>query len=74
LKCEIRDLCGGRCLYFNKAQLWPEEGEELICKTIFHLINGLKMKEDEIKGLIDKKIIKLSDFEYEKYFGPEIIP
>ncbi|MDD5192602.1 MAG: TIGR04084 family radical SAM/SPASM domain-containing protein [Candidatus Nanoarchaeia archaeon] len=73
-KCSYLDLCGGRCLYWNKAELWPEKGNDLICKSIIFLIEELKKKIPEIKELINKKIINLSDFEYEKYFGPEIIP
>lgn len=72
--CEYLDLCGGRCLYWNKAELWPKEGDELICKTIKHLIDELKQKIPKIKELIKEKKIKESDFSYEKYFGPEIIP
>lgn len=73
-KCTYLNLCGGRCLYWNKANLWPTEGDELICSTIKHLIDELKRILPEIKSLIDKKIISEKDFEYEKYFGPEIIP
>ncbi len=72
--CGYLDLCGGRCLYWNKSKLWPKEGEELICFVIKHLIDELKKKIPEIKELINKKIISEKDFEYEKYFGPEIIP
>jgi len=72
--CEIKDICGGRCLYWNYLKLWPEEGNELICKTIKHLVIELNNKIPEIKELIDKGIINNKDFEYEKYFGPEIIP
>ena len=74
LKCKIKDLCGGRCLYWNKTNLWPKEGNELICKTIRHLISELRLRFDEIKKLIDRGEIKQSDFNYEKFFGPEIIP
>jgi len=74
LKCNYLNLCGGRCLYWNKAELWPKGGDELICKTIKHLIDELKSKIPEIQELIKSNIIKESDFEYEKYFGPEIIP
>jgi uncharacterized protein len=74
LRCSIRDVCGGRCLYWNTAGLWPEEGDNLICETIHHLINTLKEKIFEIEELIEKNVIKKEDFEYEKYFGPEIIP
>jgi len=74
LKCSYRDLCGGRCLYWNKAQLWPKSGNNLICSTIKHLIDGIKRVMPEINNLINTKRIKNTDFNYEKYFGPEIIP
>jgi len=72
--CEIKDICGGRCLYWNYLKLWPEEGNELICKTIKHLVTELNSKIPEIKELIKKGVISKKDLEYEKYFGPEIIP
>ena len=84
--CTYLDVCGGRCLYANHAKLWPAKGEKLICKTIIHLIETIKNKIPEIKKLIDTaqctpkclnsgaRPIKESDFKYEKYFGPEIIP
>jgi putative peptide-modifying radical SAM enzyme len=72
--CDYLDLCGGRCLYWNKAKLWPKKGDELICSTIKHLIDELKNKKTEIENLISQKIISENNFEYEKYFGPEIIP
>lgn len=73
-KCSYLDLCGGRCLYWRSAELWPKEGDNLICKTIKHLIDEMKRVLPEIKSLIDKRIISAKDFEHEKYFGPEIIP
>ncbi len=72
--CSYRDLCGGRCLYWNHALLWPSEGNQLICKTIKFYIDELKARLSEIKELINKKTINASNFNYEKYFGPEIIP
>jgi len=72
--CNYYDYCGGRCLYWRKAKLWPEKGDELICNSIKHLLKELKNNIPKIKELIDKKIITKKDFEYEKYFGPEIIP
>lgn len=72
--CDYLDLCGGRCLYWNKANLWPESGDKLICETIKHLIDELKSNLPKIKDLIKNKIINQEDFDYEKYFGPEIIP
>ena len=72
--CEYLDLCGGRCLYWRKAKLWPKQGDELICNTIKFYIDKLKEKLPEIKQLINEGTIKKEDFDYEKYFGPEIIP
>ncbi len=72
--CDYLGNCGGRCLYSNHAKLWPEEGQKLICETIIFLIEKIKFKIPEIKKLINDGKIKESDFEYEKYFGPEIIP
>ena len=74
ISCEHYEICGGRCLYANKAQLWPPEGQELICKTIIHLIKEIQRVLPEIKNLIKNKNIDEKDFAYEKYFGPEIIP
>jgi len=73
-KCPEFELCGGRCLYWREAKLWPKEGDELICKTIKHLISELKKNLPKIQELLDRRIIKLRDLDYEKFFGPEIIP
>lgn len=74
LTCSHKNLCGGRCLYWRAAELWPKEGDDLICNTIKHLIDELESKLPEIQELINKGVIQKKDFEYEKYFGPEIIP
>jgi putative peptide-modifying radical SAM enzyme len=73
-KCRVFDICGGRCLYWREAKLWPPEGDDLICKTIIHLIDEIRNRVEEIKGLIDSGVVSEKDFEFEKYFGPEIIP
>jgi putative peptide-modifying radical SAM enzyme len=72
--CDYFNLCGGRCLYSNRAKLWPADGEKQICSTIKYLINKLGRNLLEIKYLIDKRIVKEEDFSYERYFGPEIVP
>jgi putative peptide-modifying radical SAM enzyme len=74
LGCDYLGLCGGRCLYWNKSRLWPEEGNDLICDSIKFLIDELKSREKEIRELISGGIVSIQDFDYEKYFGPEIIP
>ena len=73
-KCEYLDICGGRCLYWRGAKLWPKEGDKLICDTIKHLIDKIREKIPEIKEIIKSGKIKEEDFEFEHYFGPEIIP
>lgn len=74
LTCSYKPLCGGRCLYWNKAELWPKQGNDMICETIKHLIDKIKKEVPKIQRLIDKGELMQKDFEYEKYFGPEIIP
>jgi putative peptide-modifying radical SAM enzyme len=74
VSCNYFKICGGRCLYSNKAKLWPPQGQELICKTVIHLIETIKVKIPKIKKLIKENYIEEKDFFYEKYFGPEIIP
>ena len=74
LSCEIKDICGGRCLYANKTKLWGEKGFLEVCDTIFFLVNSLKLAKIEIDELIKKGIIKREDFNYTKYNGVEIIP
>lgn len=72
--CKYFELCGGRCLYSNYAKLWPIKGEKQICNTIKHLIDEIKKATPKIRELIEKGIVNESQFEFEKYFGPEIIP
>ncbi|MFW6047035.1 MAG: TIGR04084 family radical SAM/SPASM domain-containing protein [Candidatus Woesearchaeota archaeon] len=72
--CEYLWVCGGRCLYENYSGLWPQEGRDLICKTIIHLVESIKNRITDIKECINGGIVNKSDFIYEKYFGPEIIP
>ncbi len=72
--CSYLQLCGGRCMYWRKASLWPKEGDDLICDSTKFYIDKIIEKFPEIVEDINNKIITKSDFNYEKYFGPEIIP
>ncbi len=72
--CSHLNLCGGRCLYWRKASLWPKQGDDLICNSIKHYIDEIKKQMPKINETIKNNKIKKNDFEYEKYFGPEIIP
>ncbi len=75
LECEVFDLCGGRCLFANLYKLWGEEGFNLVCTTIKHLISELKGIRKEVEELIEKNIIKKELFDYPEYNNTaEIIP
>ncbi len=73
-ECDVYDLCGGRCMYWRKAKLWPEIGDEMICDSIRFYIRLINDKMDEIFDAIESGIVREKDFFYEEYFGPEIIP
>jgi len=74
LNCDEKIFCGGRCLYWKSAQLWPEKGNKIICNSIKHLISELRKNIPKIENAIKNSVVEKKDFEYEKYFGPEIIP
>lgn len=73
-KCDEKNFCGGRCMYWKKANLWPDEGNEMVCDSIKCLIAELRKNIPRIRNAITSGLISEEDFEYEKYFGPEIIP
>jgi uncharacterized protein len=72
--CDILDFCGGRCLYSSILQPWPNEGVELVCKTVRALHDAISGIVPEIRELIEKGNITLNDFAHEKFNGCEIIP
>jgi putative peptide-modifying radical SAM enzyme len=74
IRCDIFSICGGRCLYANVTKLWGEDGFSQVCGTVRGMINALQGVLPEIRALIDAGRIRLSDFEYQKYNGCEIIP
>jgi len=72
--CGIYPICGGRCLYANVTKLWGEEGFQLVCTTVHHLINALKDAIPIIEHLISERRILLENFGYPKYNSCEIVP
>jgi uncharacterized protein len=72
--CKILGLCGGRCLYTNIVKRWPDEQYSKVCYTIEKLIESVQNQLPRIQGLIKKGQLKLSDFDYVKFNGAEIIP
>ncbi len=59
---------GGRCLYANITKGWSEEEYALVCKAVRNLVDSLR-----VKRFINDGKIGLSDFDYMKYKGCEII-
>ena len=73
--CDVFNLCGGRCLFANLYKLWGEEGFNLVCKTVKHLIYELKRIRNDVVELIERGIIAKEDFDYPTYNNTtEIIP
>ena len=73
-KCDIHRICGGRCLYANITQRWSKEAYTQVCKTVKELVREVKRELPRIKDLIEKGKVNVSDFDFVKYNGCEIIP
>jgi putative peptide-modifying radical SAM enzyme len=73
-KCEILEICGGRCLYANVTQLWGPDGFSQVCGTVHNMVEALREVKPEVERLIQLDTISLGQFEYAKYNGCEIIP
>jgi uncharacterized protein len=73
-RCDMVSICGGRCLYANITKLWGKEGFTQVCDTVRNMVNALEEVLPDIRSLIEIGRISLTDFEYEKYNGCEIIP
>lgn len=74
--CNIFQICGGRCLFVNRSQqLLKENGYEMICSTVRHLVKELQKAMPQIQELIYAGVIERSDFDYPEFNnGCEIIP
>jgi len=76
LSCDIFSICGGRCLFVNRSQqLLREDGYEMICRTVKHLVKELQEALPHIRRLVDAGVIDLTAFDYPGFNnGCEIIP
>ena len=72
--CDILNVCGGRCLYANITKRWNSNAYATVCSTVKALVNAIEAKLPRIKQLITNGKVSLSDFEFLKYNGCEIIP
>ena len=73
-ECEILNVCGGRCLYANITKRWNSEAYATVCNTVRGLVSAVMAELPRIRQLIDNDRVSISDFEYMKYNGCEIIP
>jgi len=72
--CDILNVCGGRCLYANITKRWNSDAYATVCSTVRALVNAIEAQLPRIKRLIKEGKVRLSDFEFTKYNGCEIIP
>jgi len=73
-KCDIFSVCGGRCLYANITKRWSPESYSLVCNTVRKLVNAVAKELPRIGRLVESGKISLTNFEFMKYNGCEIIP
>ncbi len=73
-KCDVYNICGGRCLYANITKRWSTEAYSLVCNTVKNLIDAIAEEMPRMRRLIESGRIRLKDFEFMKYNGCEIIP
>jgi len=74
IRCDVFNICGGRCLYANITKRWSEIAYSEICQTVRNLIQAVFDQVPRMQRLIGEGKIGLRDFDYLKYNGCEIIP
>lgn len=73
--CEVHDICGGRCLYANRMEIWDKKDLSKVCGTVKHLVSELERVLPRIRALIEKGTIDARSFDYpEGNNSCEIIP
>lgn len=74
--CDAYGICGGRCLFVNRAQyLLNEGGYSQICGTVKHLVTELESALPRVRTLIGQGRLTPADFEYPQFAnGCEVIP
>jgi putative peptide-modifying radical SAM enzyme len=73
-ECQIRDFCGGRCLYSSIMGYWSEDQKDLICGSVRNLHDGLQEVLPIVRRYLREGIIRHSDLDHPKFNGCEIIP
>lgn len=74
-ECDIRWVCGGRCLFVNKTMGWGRDWFDRICLTTRKMIEDLASIAPLAEELMDEGILRRDDFDYPPINnGCEIIP
>jgi len=74
MDCKVLSVCGGRCLYANITKRWSDQNYAEVCYTVKSLIRSVDGQLPRIRKLVCDGTISLTDFDYFKYNGCEIIP
>ncbi len=61
--CDVFGHCGGRCLCSNLRNLWDDEGFDIVCGSIKHLVAELERVRPGIERLIEAGTIDADDFD-----------
>ncbi len=61
--CDVFGHCGGRCLCANLRNLWDEEGFDVVCDSIRHLVAELQRVRPGIERLIAAGAVAPDDFD-----------
>ncbi len=72
-KCEVRDLCGGRCIYASESMRWGPKGFNLVCGTVKHLIRELEGGAPTAQRLMEEAGLSVGVLA-EYSFDYEVIP
>ena len=73
--CDIRWVCGGRCLFANKTKGWGRDWFDRICLTTRRTVESLAAVVPLARDLIDEGVIPADVFDYPPVNnGCEIIP
>eukprot|EP00727_Mastigamoeba_balamuthi_P011211 m51a1_g6712 putative radical sam domain protein (391) ;mRNA; r:128678-130284 len=63
-KCDVRELCGGRCLYANTTDWWGDEGFAHVCVTVRHLIAEMQRVAPVARKAIADGLITIEQVQY----------
>lgn len=74
-ECDIRDICGGRCLISTNNNYWGDAGFRQVCQSIRHLVSEMKRVQPEVEELLQNNTISPAEFKYPATrYSLEVIP